>query len=138
MDAHTCFSMLYEGLDWTIGIEVGQLIRRLRSFVNSFVNIGADLVFFFGGLTPEKKRKTWLRRRVANMHKMMNVFDMLYTGRSYQVIPEEWDYIPPNMANFVAYVLRHVLHCTVSISIFSTIPVDLLCRVILLIFHCKK
>lgn len=106
--------MWYEGLDWTIGIEVQQLIRRLRSFVKSFKDIGANLVFYFGGLTPEKKRNTWLRRRVANMHKMMTVFDMMYKGRSYQDIPEEWDYIPPNMANFVAYVLKHVLGCTVS------------------------
>lgn len=115
MDAHSCFSMWYENLDWTIGIEVQKLIERLQAFVTSFENIDADLVFFIGGLTTEKKRPAWLRRRVANMHKMMNVFDMLNAGRSYQDIPEEWDYIPPNMTNFVADVLRHVLDCTVSV-----------------------
>ena len=114
VDALSCFSSWYGNLDWTIGIEVHEFLDRLRSFVEAFRNIDADLVFFVGGLTPEKKRKTWLHRRIRNMHKMMNVFDMLNTGRKFQDIPEEWDYIPPNMVNFVAFALKHVLYCKVS------------------------
>ncbi|KAK7605281.1 hypothetical protein V9T40_007139 [Parthenolecanium corni] len=117
VDAHSCFSLWYQYLDWTIGLEVQKLINNLRSFVASFENIDVDLVFFIGGLTPEKKRSTWLRRRRANMHKMMNVSGMLKSGRSYNTIPEEWDYIPPNMTNFVAFVLKHVLNCTVHFTV---------------------
>lgn len=118
VDSPSCFSMWYRGLDWTIGLEVQELIDRLRSFVEGFNEMGADLVFFVGGLTPFKKRKSWLIRRIKSLNQMMNVHDMLYAGKTFEEIAVKLNLnsIPPNMGNFVAFVLKHVLDCTVSFN----------------------
>lgn len=79
----------------------------------------ADLVFFVGGLTPLKKRKTWLKRRIDGMQKMMDVHDLLNAGQTYEDLPEKLNSIPPNVGNFVAFVLKYVLNCEVGISLFS-------------------
>lgn len=114
VDAPSCYSLWCQGLDWTIGLQVQEIIARLRSFVAAFNNMGADLVFFVGGLTPLKKRPTWLRRRIEGMNQMMAVYDLLYADQTYENIPKELNSIPPNMGNFVAFVLKHVLDCKVS------------------------
>lgn len=114
VDAPSCYSLWCEGIDWTIGLEAQELIGRLQSFVNTFNYMGADLVFFVGGLTPLKKRKTWLRRRIDGMQKMMDVHDLLYAGKTHADIPKNLNSIPPNMGNFITFVLKHVLGCTVS------------------------
>lgn len=86
--------------------------------MEAFDEMGAQLVFFVAGLTPRKKRKTWLRRKISSIHKMHEVYDLLYAHKTYEDIPEPLDSIPPNMGNFVAFVLKHVLNCTVSITVF--------------------
>lgn len=116
VDAPSCFSMWCRGLDCVIGLQVQELIHRLRSFVEAFDEMGAELVFFVGGLTPFKKRKTWLNRRIKSMHLMMNAFDMLYAGRTSEEISKNNCSIPPNMSNFVSFVLKYVLNCRVSFN----------------------
>lgn len=121
--------MWCRGINWTVGLEVQELIYRLRSFVDTFDEMGAQLVFFVGGLTPPRKRKTWLRCRIRSIHKMLDVCDILYSNKTYEDIPESLDSIPPNMENFVAFVLKHVLNCMVSITVFF----QLLCSCLLIV-----
>lgn len=119
VDAHTCLSMWYDGLNWSIGMEAQQLIERLRSFVARFENIDADLVFFIRGLM-EKRRRTWLGRTAEEFRKKKRIFEMLNGGRSFGDITNnsysKENYIPPNMTIFVAYVLKHVLNCKVCVT----------------------
>lgn len=134
VDAPSCYSMWCRGINWTIGLEVQELIYRLRTFVEAFDDMGARLVFFVRGLTPQKKRKTWLRRRIGSIHNMHDVYDLLYANKMYEDIPESLDSIPPNMGNFVAFVLKHVLNCTVSITVFVWILTLLTTEKLLLMF----
>lgn len=126
VDAPSCYSLWCKNLDWTIGLQVGELIDRLRSFVEAFNDMGANLAFFIGGLTPLKKRHSWLGRRVESMNKMMAVCDKLNSGETFSDISRCTEYkdkhvrqpIPPNMGNFVAFVLKFVLNCEVSAIYF--------------------
>lgn len=117
VDGNVCYSMWTRGLDWTIGLEVKKLKMNLTRFVNAFRQLDAKLVFFFDGLTPRKKRGTWLERRRGSLRTMGHVYNGLRRGITFDNLPS---YIPPSMTNFVTFFLKYELDCKVSLVNFTS------------------
>ena len=116
VDAQSCYNLWYRNLDWLVGFEIQELVRRLRAFVEGFRKFGIRLIFFFGGLTPEKKRNTWIQRRRKNLEEMHIIFDILKGGSDP---PEHFYSIPPNMGITILCILKYILSCQVSHIIFQ-------------------
>ncbi len=114
VDAQSCYNLWCRDLDWVVGFEIQEFIHRLRTFVDAFLKIGAKLVFFFGGLTPEKKREAWIKRRLRNVDDVLVAFDVLKTGGSVKDIPKHINSIPPNMGFTTSLILKYILNCEVS------------------------
>ena len=116
-DAQSCYGPWYKGLNWQVGIELQELIKRLRLFVNAFKELGIQLVFFYGGLTPEKKREAWIQRRRNNHNDIHILIDVLKHGGNddNEDFLKMYDSIPPNMGLASSYILKYILNCQVSI-----------------------
>lgn len=114
IDAQSCYSLWCKGLDWVIGFEIQEFLHRLRSFVESFKKIGVKIVFFFGGLTVEKKRKAWIGRRMRNLRDIYEVCNLLEKGTLTKSLPEKYASLPPTMGLFTSLLLKYVLKCEVS------------------------
>lgn len=117
IDAQSCYNLWYEGIDWVVGFEVQEFIHRLRSFVEAFQTIGAKLVFFFGGLTPEKKRAVWIQRKRNNLNDIYAAFDFITKGNSYKQLPKYINSIPPNMGITTSLILKYILKCEVYLTV---------------------
>lgn len=120
IDAQSCYNSWCTGIDWVVGFEVQEFIYRLQSFVEALKKTGAKLIFFFGGLTPEKKREVWIQRRRKNLNDIHAVFDFLASGRAFKELPNYINSIPPNMGVTASCILKYILGCEVSLL---TLPV---------------
>ena len=110
VDAQSCYHMWYDGMDWLVGYEIHAFVIRLRAFVESFKKLGIRLVFFFGGLNPEKKRKTWQERRRRTLQEVHGAIDFLTL---YGRVPDDFQSILPNPGLTTSYILKYVLDCEV-------------------------
>lgn len=115
VDAQSCYSLWYRDINWLVGFEIQEFIYRLQTFTESFKKLGVELIFFFGGLTPEKKRNSWIERRRRNLDDTHLVLDILKEGRN---LPPQLHSIPPNMGITASYILKHVLEYEVRTTSF--------------------
>lgn len=113
IDAQSCYKLWAQGIDWTIGFEIQEYIHRLQTFVEAFCKLGVKLVFYFGGITPDKKRPAWIERRLRNVRDTFRVFDWYYSGNTLKNLPKELQSIPPNMGIVTSFILKHILNCEV-------------------------
>lgn len=114
VDGHACMRKWYDGLDWTIGLEIQEFIEKLRNFVELFKNIGVELTFFFDGVHADHKYEVWRSRQRERIDKTLRAFDFFYQGGEFSCLPEELQSFPPNVGLISAFILKHVLKCTVS------------------------
>lgn len=103
--------MWHAEIDATVGYEVQALMNRLREFVASFEKLNVDLIFFFGGPSPVKKRETWLASRQKNIMDTHEAIDFLTKSGS---LPDGYQPILPNPGLTMAFILKYVLGCEVS------------------------
>lgn len=114
VDGHSCMRKWYEGLDWTIGLEVQELIEKMRNYVESLMNIGVKLTFYFGGVNVDHRYDVWRRRQKERIDRTQRVFDFLRGGEKSSHLPEELQSMPVSMGVITSFILKHVLKCTVS------------------------
>ena len=118
VDAQSCYFSWYDGLNWCVGIELQELENRLREFVDAFKKVGVELIFFYGGLSPEKKRRVWIvrrRRALAEMHTCIDIIKECGIEGGEGVVENG---IPPNMGLISSFILKYRLNCKVSSSYF--------------------
>lgn len=114
VDGHAMMRKWYEGLDWTIGLEIQELIERMRTFVESLTNIGVKLTFYFGGIHVDRQYDVWRHRQKERIDKTLRVFDFFRNGGKFSYLPEELQSFPANMGIITSLILKYVLNCTVS------------------------
>ncbi|XP_065224509.1 constitutive coactivator of peroxisome proliferator-activated receptor gamma-like [Planococcus citri] len=117
VDAQSCYGLWCKGLDWVIGFEIQEFLHRLRMFVESFTKVGVKIVFFFGGLTVEKKRASWIGRRRRNLRDIYDVVGILEKGTLTKDLPERYASLPPTMGIFTSMFLKYILGCEVYMTI---------------------
>lgn len=116
IDAQSCYNLWCNPIDIMFGFGFQEFVHNLKCFVDSFQKIGAKLVFFLGGLTPEKKRKTWVNRRIKNMEDILSVFDSSARTNLSPDISKHFNYIPtmPHVGFVVSFILKYILKCEVN------------------------
>ncbi|XP_065221635.1 uncharacterized protein LOC135846461 [Planococcus citri] len=119
VDTATFYWPWFKGIDWLIGYEIQEYLHRLRTFVEWFQKIGVKLVFFVDGVTIEKKRQTWLSRKIRNLENILELCDVLDLEKGLRTrdIPEEYVSLPPAMDVITLMLLKHVLNCEVYVTI---------------------
>lgn len=115
VDGSSCIRFLYGNLEWVGGGQLKQYGDKATEFVNAFKNLGVRLVFFFDGPTEQRKRNTWVRRRMESMKKSHKVQDFISRGNSATAIHRDDFLLPPGMGQLVRVVFQIICKCEVSI-----------------------
>ncbi|XP_046669806.1 constitutive coactivator of peroxisome proliferator-activated receptor gamma-like [Homalodisca vitripennis] len=117
VDGSSCIRHLYGNLEWIGGAQLKQYGEKAQHFVQAFANLGIRLVFFFDGPTAEKKRKTWVERRMSKLGSMYIVLDAISNGTPTHVIPKKHFHLPPGMGQLSRVIFKTVCHCEVYQSL---------------------
>lgn len=118
VDGHACMRKWYDGLDWTIGLEMQELIQRMRQFVESLTEMGVKLTFYFGGVHADHKYDVWRNRQNERIEKNLRGFDFFSCGGKFSFMPEDLQSFPASMGVITSLILKYVLKCTVSTVLY--------------------
>ena len=96
---NTC-DFVPQGLDWICGGQFGECAKRVKEFVITFRNAGAEPVFFFDGPCQAQKRHEWIKRHVVKYRRVQQLMTRILKGCNQHMPVVVENYIPVKLIWF--------------------------------------
>nr|CAD7392017.1 unnamed protein product [Timema cristinae] len=108
VDGSSCLRHLYGDLEWIQGGQLKEYVNICVSFVKAFESVGARLVFYFDGATIERKRPTWIERRVRSSIRECDeeIAEYALRNRCFAILGQDTDYIIFEGAHYYLSIMR--------------------------------
>ncbi|RXG58961.1 Constitutive coactivator of peroxisome proliferator-activated receptor gamma [Armadillidium vulgare] len=111
IDGMSCLRKLYGKLIWICGGQWLGYIEHMDNFVKKMRANNINMVFFFDGNTPERKRETWVHRRLENLKDVATYFTMIKNNKELE--HGKHFFLPTGLAAFTPLILKDLLDCEV-------------------------
>ncbi|XP_046669805.1 constitutive coactivator of peroxisome proliferator-activated receptor gamma-like [Homalodisca vitripennis] len=113
VDGSCCLRILYGDLEWVGGAQLQQYKEKAKHFVQAFKDLNMRLVFFFDGPILERKRKTWVKKRLSKLKPMYQVLDAINKNKPTHNIPKHCFELPPGVAQLARVTFKIDCGCQV-------------------------
>uniref|UniRef100_A0A1B6M3J8 Constitutive coactivator of peroxisome proliferator-activated receptor gamma n=1 Tax=Graphocephala atropunctata TaxID=36148 RepID=A0A1B6M3J8_9HEMI len=117
VDGSSCIRHLYGDLEWIGGAQLKQFGEKAQHFVQAFAELDIRLVFFFDGPTVQKKRTTWVQRRMDRLKSIYQVLDALSRNAPTHAIAKNLFHLPPGMGQLSRVIFQILCDCEVYQSL---------------------
>ncbi|XP_029450062.1 LOW QUALITY PROTEIN: constitutive coactivator of peroxisome proliferator-activated receptor gamma [Rhinatrema bivittatum] len=104
VDAMSCLNYWYKPDSWVHGGQWREYLSYLKNFIETFRVAGIKLVFIFDGVVEQKKRLTWVKRRLNNSKEIAKIFQFIKTNR--QQPGRTMFFIPSGLSTFSRFALK--------------------------------
>nr|XP_033794678.1 constitutive coactivator of peroxisome proliferator-activated receptor gamma [Geotrypetes seraphini]XP_033794679.1 constitutive coactivator of peroxisome proliferator-activated receptor gamma [Geotrypetes seraphini]XP_033794680.1 constitutive coactivator of peroxisome proliferator-activated receptor gamma [Geotrypetes seraphini]XP_033794681.1 constitutive coactivator of peroxisome proliferator-activated receptor gamma [Geotrypetes seraphini] len=104
VDAMCCLRYWYKPDSWIHGGQWLEYIAHLKNFIEHFRAAGIKLVFIFDGVVEQKKRPTWVKRRLSDRKEIAKIFQFVKTNR--QQPGRTMFFIPSGLSTFSRFALK--------------------------------
>lgn len=112
VDGSSCLRHLYGSLEWILGGQLKEFADEILKFVKAFESLGAKLVFFYDGVTVERKRPVWIERRLRSLQDVYKIFDCLNKWKRLSTVDQSLFILPPGLAT--SFFIKEVCNCEVT------------------------
>lgn len=111
IDGMSCLRKVYGRLNWICGGQWKGYVEHMQDFYKSLKQHGINVVFFYDGNTPERKRETWTHRRLENLKDVVHYFNVIKSNKELE--HGKHFFLPTGLAAFTPLIVKDVLGCQV-------------------------